>query len=262
MSTKSPVSTICLVACAKRASSRSIGGMLKKPGRKNSAPQTIRNAIARAWLAVAKSSTFTSPRPGSPGSSARAALQIWAVHMSRPSVPHTTKPPWRQPVSAKSLLHSDHDCVRGTRGIHDGQADKAGPGRIDSRWRRPSISPTDTPFTSMVIGSTPPATFTGKAENCASPALAASIREPLSGNWMRGAWSSPIRTSSPAGRNRRSGSGSFALLAISVPFGAVGSAAAFFRCAQRRRTGSARRQCGRADPEPARRPAGRPRRRW
>ena len=36
MSTKSPVSTICLVACANRASSRSIGGMLKNPGRNSS----------------------------------------------------------------------------------------------------------------------------------------------------------------------------------------------------------------------------------
>jgi hypothetical protein len=65
MSTKSPLSTICLVACANRASSRSIGGMLKKPGRKNSAPQTIRNATARVCEVATKSSTATRPRPGS-----------------------------------------------------------------------------------------------------------------------------------------------------------------------------------------------------
>src|SRR5438045_1300082 len=41
MSTKSPVSTICLVACANRASSRSIGGMLKNPGRNSSKPPSV-----------------------------------------------------------------------------------------------------------------------------------------------------------------------------------------------------------------------------
>ena len=50
------------------------------------------------------------------------------------------------------------------------------------RWRRPSIFPTETPFTRIVIGSTPPATFTGIAEGCPPVELATSIREPLSGN--------------------------------------------------------------------------------
>lgn len=45
-----PVSTICLVAWANRASSRSIGGMVKNPGRKNSRPHRVRNAPrARDW---------------------------------------------------------------------------------------------------------------------------------------------------------------------------------------------------------------------
>ena len=42
---------------------------------------------------------------------------------------------------------------------------------------------------------------------------------------MCGACSPPVRTSSPTGRNRRSGSGSLALLATSVPLGGFGSGA-------------------------------------
>src|SRR5260370_12022570 len=53
---------------------------------------------------------------------------------------------------------------------------KPGPGGSTRRWRRPSISPTETPFTSMVIGNTPPATLTGIAENCAPPERSTSIR--------------------------------------------------------------------------------------
>jgi hypothetical protein len=64
MSTKSPLSTICLVACANRASSRSIGGMLKKPGRKSTMPHSSRNTIARKWLAVAKSNAASQPAAG------------------------------------------------------------------------------------------------------------------------------------------------------------------------------------------------------
>src|SRR5579871_2283808 len=63
MSTKSPVSTICLVACAKRASSRSIAGMLKNPGRNSTAAQAIRNSAARKWLPTAKSTIGIISRP-------------------------------------------------------------------------------------------------------------------------------------------------------------------------------------------------------
>src|SRR5258705_112820 len=35
----------------------------------------------------------------------------------------------------------------------------------------------------MVIGSTPPATFTGIAENCAPPERSTSIREAFNGDW-------------------------------------------------------------------------------
>ena len=45
---------------------------------------------------------------------------------------------------------------------------------------------------------------------------------------MCGAWSAPVRTSSPTGRNRRNGSGSLALLASSTAFGGFGSAAGIF----------------------------------
>src|SRR6266545_1159841 len=48
MSMYSLLSIICLVACAKRASSRSIGGMLKKPGRKLMSDTITSATIARA----------------------------------------------------------------------------------------------------------------------------------------------------------------------------------------------------------------------
>lgn len=89
------------------------------------------------------------------------------------------------------------------------------------RCRRPSISPTDNPLTITVIGSTPPATLTGSAP--AEASLTASIRDPFRGNWIRSALSSPGCTRSPDDRKRRSGNGSLALLATSVPFGAFGS---------------------------------------
>ncbi len=75
----------------------------------------------------------------------------------------------------------------------------------------------------MVIGNTPPATLTGIAENDVPSEPEASIREPSSGNWIWGACSLPVRTNSPSGRNRRSGSGNLALLAISTPLGGFGS---------------------------------------
>jgi len=93
---------------------------------------------------------------------------------------------------------------------------------------RLSISPTEIPLISMVSGNTPPATFTGIAENCPLLERSTSIREPLSGNWMCGAWSPPVRTSSPTGRKRRSGNGNLALLASSAPLGGLGSAAGIF----------------------------------
>src|ERR1700724_3795461 len=56
---------------------------------------------------------------------------------------------------------------------------KPGPGGSTRRCRRPSISPTDTPFTSMVIGSRPPATFPGIGE---CPGTGEGIEQ----DWRRG----------------------------------------------------------------------------
>lgn len=53
MSTKSPVSSICLEACAKRGSSRSSGCKVTKPGRNAASDNSTRKAQARAWLALA-----------------------------------------------------------------------------------------------------------------------------------------------------------------------------------------------------------------
>ena len=120
------------------------------------------------------------------------------------------------------------------------------------------------PLTSMVIGSTPPATLTGIAgELRVAASRSTSIREPFSGNWMCGACSLPVRTSSPKGRNRRSGSGSLALLAISTPFGGFGSGSRQFSGAgegieqDRRGCGAPdqagyRRAVGTSDPDPDR----------
>src|SRR4051794_11684397 len=68
--------------------------------------------------------------PESAGASARAALQISDVSRFRPSVPHTLKPPSRQPVSP-ALLNSDHNCVRRAGGVLNRQPDEAKPRRID-----------------------------------------------------------------------------------------------------------------------------------
>ena len=62
MSTYSPLSTICLVAWAKRASSRSTGGIWKKPGRKASRQKATSKTTARRSVPVAKSSTPDKPR--------------------------------------------------------------------------------------------------------------------------------------------------------------------------------------------------------
>src|SRR5829696_4704813 len=57
MSTKSPVSSICLEACAKRGSSRSIGCNDTKPGRKQASEISTSSAQARAWLRATKPSS-------------------------------------------------------------------------------------------------------------------------------------------------------------------------------------------------------------
>src|SRR5262249_23871053 len=62
MSTYSCVSSICLVACAKRASSRSTGGILKNPGRKATSEKRMRNAAACQCERTAKSTAAESPR--------------------------------------------------------------------------------------------------------------------------------------------------------------------------------------------------------
>src|SRR5215813_8165507 len=57
MSTYSPVSIICLVACAKRDSSRSVGGIEKKPGKMLMKVTSRSTRSARACDCVAKSAT-------------------------------------------------------------------------------------------------------------------------------------------------------------------------------------------------------------
>src|SRR6185312_9701126 len=62
MSMKSPVSNICLVACAKRLSSRFVGGSERMPCRKQASAKTIRMKIARLRDEAAKSTADVSRR--------------------------------------------------------------------------------------------------------------------------------------------------------------------------------------------------------
>src|SRR3954453_11340489 len=133
MSTKSPVSTICLVACANRASSRSIAGMLKKPGRKITSPHSSKNTRARKWLDVAKSNAATSLRLEFAGfagcwpaqkrgtfvvSTIPFAYDETAVQTTRSSRPIL-------------LLHPDHDGIGSPGGVDHGEPGKTRPGRVD-----------------------------------------------------------------------------------------------------------------------------------
>src|SRR5581483_4869868 len=62
MSMKSPLSNICLVACAKRLSSRLVGGSARMPCRKHVSAKTISTRIARLCEETAKSTTDASRR--------------------------------------------------------------------------------------------------------------------------------------------------------------------------------------------------------
>src|SRR3954471_20615547 len=61
---KSPVSSICLEACAKRGSSRSIGGMVAKPGAKARAESSNNKAAVRRFDAA----MWATAGPNQPGS--------------------------------------------------------------------------------------------------------------------------------------------------------------------------------------------------
>src|SRR3978361_69071 len=143
MSTKSAVSTICLVACANRASSRSIAGILKKPGRKIANPNSSRNTTARKWLAVAKSNAMASLRLECVGftgcwpapkrgtcvvSTIHFAYDETAVQTTRCSLHNSVLP---DPVGHVPLLHPDHHRIRGPGGVDHRKPGKPRSGRID-----------------------------------------------------------------------------------------------------------------------------------
>src|SRR5882724_7715775 len=134
MSTKSPLSTICLVAWAKRTSSRSIGGMVKKPGRNSTRQVSVRNRIARHWLAVANSNAMNSLRLECAGftdccpAPKRRGWRLSTMGFAYDETAAQTTVQFRFPVAS---LHPDHDGIGGAGGVDHGQARKAGPGRVD-----------------------------------------------------------------------------------------------------------------------------------
>ena len=79
MSTYCPVSNICFVACAKRASSRSTGGIWKKPGRKAISAKATSSAAARACEPLAQSSAAISPRAGATAGGASSVVVLMAA---------------------------------------------------------------------------------------------------------------------------------------------------------------------------------------
>src|SRR5215475_4361551 len=137
MSTKSELSTICLVACAKRASSRSTGGMLKKPGRYSRTLQSKRKATARTWLAVTTSIRRTSRLPGltrffgSRGAPNRGRAKVSAMGF------RIRRNYRRDNHLGGELLKSHDNCARGASGVNHCEARKTGPGRIDQSLPAP-----------------------------------------------------------------------------------------------------------------------------
>src|SRR4029079_9750278 len=140
MSTKSPLSTICLVACANRASSRSIAGILKKPGRKNTRPQSTRNTTARKSFAVTKSNAAASLRPECAGFTGcwpapkrggwKVSTMLFAYDETAVQTTLQIRPIRLSP-DAFSLLYPDHNGIGRTGRIDHRQPRKARPGRID-----------------------------------------------------------------------------------------------------------------------------------
>src|SRR6185295_1663185 len=140
MSTRSPLSTICLVACANRASSRSIAGILKKPGRKNTRPQSTRNTTARKSFAVAKSNAAASLRPECAGFTGcwpapkRGGWKVSTILFAYDETALQTTPQIRLTCGRWglfSLLHPHHHSVGSPRRVDHRQARKTGPGRVD-----------------------------------------------------------------------------------------------------------------------------------
>ena len=127
-------SIICLVACAKRASSRSIGGMSKKPGRKLSSATSISTAAARACERVAKSRIARRLRAG-----AELSLVVAGGdrHISLPCLSlgrtiEKSAPPGKAPGGAHAwhlqlLLQPHHHAVGRALGVHHGEAHEARP---------------------------------------------------------------------------------------------------------------------------------------
>src|SRR2546430_1145663 len=140
MSTKSPLSTICLVACANRASSRSIAGILKKPGRKSTMPQSARNTMARKWLTVAKSNAATSLRlefagftgcwPAPKRGGCKVSTMLFAYDETAMQTTPQIRPIRLSPVAFLSL-YPDHNGIGRPRRVDHRQPGKARPGRID-----------------------------------------------------------------------------------------------------------------------------------
>src|SRR5215510_2136191 len=149
MSIKSPLSTICLVAWAKRASSRSIGGTLKKPGRKPNSATTSSTATACPWEPTAKSTIVLRLRAEALSSPLLSAVTTMSPALSgaplRPTA-HRSTPPKSAPsacadlnaiTAAGGLLQPHHHAVGRAAAIHHGEAHEAGPLRREEQ-RAPS----------------------------------------------------------------------------------------------------------------------------
>src|SRR4029077_334562 len=121
MATTPPDSTICLVACANRASSRSIGGMVKNPGRKSTSPHSVRKTIARQWLDVAKSNAASSLRLEFAGftdcwpAPKRLTWTVSTMLLAYDETVLQTTPQFRLFSTLRRSLHPDYDGIRGPR---------------------------------------------------------------------------------------------------------------------------------------------------
>src|SRR5438445_4183369 len=146
MSTKSPLSTICLVACANRASSREIAGIVTKPGTKSTMQHSTRNTTARKWLTVAKSNAASSRRLEFAGftdcwpAPNRRGCKVSTILFAYDETALQTTPQFSQirrcsrplcRLDDSRLLDPDHDGIGRTGGIDDGQSRKARSGRLD-----------------------------------------------------------------------------------------------------------------------------------
>src|SRR5262245_27752647 len=122
MSTKSPVSTICLVAWAKRVSSRSVGGIWKKPGRKASSATTTSAETAAACEAVAS----VSRRPiGSAGQDVCGSARAIVAIGSRLASARDNREILIRAKARRPLVQAHQDTVGSAARIHDGETHEA-----------------------------------------------------------------------------------------------------------------------------------------